>query len=309
MFGDAGAVENAEDAKPERIAADEVIAHQPRGHDGGVEEENEQSADRARAEPREDEGEEPEENPGGERLGEGHEPEEQGGAGEGEQHAPGLLFLAGVHGAVDEPEGAGEKEQEEHLRQTGDREAPQKVGQQDQAGRHPRDAGIEERADEEKEDEDRGEEDREARGGDGQVADVDHVGRLHRPPAFDGAEDDGVENGVEREIIRVGHEALGQRFAVVEELPHGERADVERGVAGARGNLAPELRVVHGGLRIEPAEVDEEIDGGQTGHGGHEERAENEGLERSDFDAMDEFLNLSVFLVDHARTGPDWRSI
>ena len=51
VLGGAGAVDDGEDAEAEGIAADEVVAHEPRGDDDGIEEKDEQSADGARAEP------------------------------------------------------------------------------------------------------------------------------------------------------------------------------------------------------------------------------------------------------------------
>ena len=233
---------------------------------------------------------------------EGHEPEEEGGTAEAQEHAAGTFFLAGIHGVMHEPEGAGEKEEEEHLRESGHREAPEQIAEENEAGGHPRDTRIEKAAHEEEEDENGGEKDGESGGGDGHVCQVDQVGRLHGPPTFDRAEDDGVEEGIEGEVEGVGHEALGQGFAVVEELPHGERADVERGVTGPGGNLTSDLGLIHGGLRIEAAEVDEEISRGKGGDGGEKEEAEDEGFECTEFDQVDELLNLSVFFLDHART-------
>ena len=267
------AVENTEDGESERIAADKVIAHEPRRHHGGKDEENKQPAHGARLEPRKDEDEEAEKNPRAEWLGQGHEPEKHGGRGEQEEHAPGAVFLPRLHGPVQNPESGGEEEQHEHLRQSRSRKAPQQIGEKNESATHPCTARIKEGAHEEKENEDRGDEEGDARRGNGHVADVDGVGRLHRPPTLDGAQHDGVEQRVEREVVNVRHQPLGQRFAVVEKLPNGEWSEVERGEAGPGRDLTADLGLIHGCFGIKSAEINEKVEGGQTRHGGNEEGA------------------------------------
>ena len=249
-------VENTEDAKPERVSADQKIAHQPGGHHGGVDEEDEQAADGARTEPGEDEGKEAEEHPRGQRLGEGHEAEEQGRPGKGEKGAPGQFVFPRHHGATGQPQGRTEEEEQEHLRQPGNGKPPEQVGEQNESGGQPGDAQVKEAPHQKEGDQDRSEEEQYAGCGNHCVAKIDDISRLHRPPTFDRPEEGGVEDGIEGKIVDVRLGGRGDLLAVVEELPQGERTDVERGVARTRGDLPSDLGLIHGSLGIQTAEDD-----------------------------------------------------
>ena len=182
------------------------------------------------------------------------------------------MRVVGLEGGEEREEGAAEEKEHGHLRQSGKREAPREVGEDEQTDPEQGELRIEESAAEKVGEHEGGGEKEEAGDADGAFGGGDNFtgGEVEIYPGD--AEDERVEKRTERSLRNFGQgqfEISGVRDAEV----HGQRARVKGGEALAAGDLASDLRLVHRLGHGESVELENEPHGGDQSDEGDDDEA------------------------------------